>query len=106
VKKILENNLREEFLKAYRIAQIEHKFKSDIFIRMLNEHGAYETARRLTSTSQWQKGYEKLASLGRYDLTVEYIILQDKYINHFSEKEIFNAKLKIETAKQIKGHKY
>ena len=98
--------LRKAFLDAYREAERKYKFKSPRFIRMLSDHGAYETAKRLCSTNEWQKGFEKLAFLGRYDLTVEYIILQDKYVGFFSKQEIFNAKLKIEAAKEIKGHKY
>lgn len=104
--KDIELKLRTDFLTAYKTAQKEYNFKSPIFIRMLNEHGAYETAKRLTNTSQWQKGYEKLASLGRTDLTVEHIILNNEYSGFFSDIQILNAKGKISTAKQIIGHKY
>ncbi len=104
--KDLELKLRTNFISAYKTAQKECNFKSPIFIRMLNEHGAYETAKRLTNTSQWQKGYEKLASLGRTDLTVEHIILQEEYLSYFSDTQILNAKKKISTAKQMIGHKY
>lgn len=102
----IELDLRSDFLKAYKVAQKEYRFKSPIFIRMLNEHGAYETARRLTNTLDWQKGYEKLAYFGRTDLTVEHIILQDKYAKCFSERQLYNAKEKIRTAKEIEGHSY
>ena len=104
--KELELKLRTDFLNAYKTAQKEYKFKSPIFIRMLNEYGAYETAKKLTSTLDWQKGYEKLAFLGRTDLTVEHIILQDKYTSYFSDRELLYAKEKIRSAKEIKGHKY
>jgi hypothetical protein len=101
-----ELKLRKEFLDAYRIAQKEYKFKSPIFIRMLNEHGALETAKRLTNTSRWQPGYEKLAFLGRTDLTVEHIILQDMYSSYFTDAQLSNARIKLEVAKKTEGHRY
>jgi hypothetical protein len=104
--KELELKLRTAFLTAYKTAQKEYNFKSPIFIRMLNEHGAFETAKRLTNTLKWQKGYEKLAFLGRTDLTVEHIILGEPYSSYFTERQLLNAKEKIRTAKEIVGHKY
>jgi hypothetical protein len=104
--KKLQIELYNDFMKAYRTAMKEHKFKSEIFLRMLNDHGPYETAKRLTNQLDWQSGYEKLAFLGRTDLTVEHIILGDKYRNYFTEKQIYNAEEKIRQAKQIEGHKY
>jgi len=101
-----ESNLRNDFIEAYKTAQRECGFDSPIFIRMLNEHGAYETARRLTSVSEWQKGYEKLAFKGRTDLTVEYIILTNEYIKYFSDTQIRNAKAKLHAAETIKNHNY
>lgn len=102
----VEFKLKDDFLIAYKTAQRECDFKSPIFIRMLSDHGAYETAKRLTNTMEWQKGFEKLAFLGRAELTVEHIILQDEYSSFFNDRQIFNAKEKIKAAKQIKGHKY
>ena len=106
LKKELEIELRNAFLDAYKTAAKLYNFSSPIFIRMLDEHGAYETAKRLTSNPNWQKGYEKLASYGRTDLTVEHIIQQDKYASYFSDQELFNAKEKIQAAQWMKGRKY
>ena len=104
--KSLQLELYKEFINAYKTAQREYNFESKIFIRMLGDYGPYKTAKRLTNQLEWQKGYEKLAFLGRTDLTVEYIILQDKYSTYFRDRQINNAKEKIRQASQIVGHKY
>lgn len=104
--KSLEKQLQNDFLEAYREAVNGYKFRSPSFLSMVDRNGAYETACRLCNTLNWQSGFQKLAILGRCDLTVEFIILQDKYINHFSELQIYNAKEKVKAAKQIKGHSY
>ena len=104
--KDVEKKLLKDFLRAYREAVNNHKFRSLSFIGMLDNHGAYETACRLCNTLNWQSGFEKLALLGRYDLTVEYIVMQDEYRNYFSDRQIFNASQKVNDAKKIKGHKY
>jgi len=99
----INNILREKFLDFYKMAQREYNFSSPIFIRMLNEHGALETARRLSNTAIWQNGFEKIARLGRADLTVEYIILQDEYRQYFSETQLRNAQAKLEYAVKLYG---
>ena len=106
MKKDVERRLRNEFIEAYTTAERDYKFKSPIFIRMLNDHGAYETAKRLTDNPLWQSGYEKLAALGRTDLTVEHIILKPEYSIYFTDKQIHNAREKIKVASQILGHHY
>lgn len=102
----INKELRKEFLEFYKEAERQYKFSSPIFIRMLNEHGAYETAKRLSSTASWQNGFDRLAKLGRSDLTVEHIILQDKYRSFFTEKELMNAQAKIDYANQLYGLNY
>ncbi len=102
----MQIELYNDFMRAYKTAMKEHGFKSQPFLRMLDDHGPYETAKKLTNQLKWQSGYEKLAFLGRTDLTVEHIILQGKYRKYFTNKQIYNAEEKIRQAKLIKGHIY
>jgi hypothetical protein len=99
----IDIELREKFLDFYRTAHKEYNFSSPIFIRMLNEHGALETARRLSNTATWQNGFERIAKLGRTDLTVEHIILQEKYRKYFTDTQLRNAQAKIDYAIRLYG---
>jgi hypothetical protein len=99
----INSELRDKFLEFYKIAQNEYNFSSPIFIRMLNDHGALETARRLSNTATWQNGFDRMAKLGRADLTVEHIILQDKYRKYFTDIQLRNAQAKIDYANHLYG---
>ena len=64
-------------LDIYNRAIAEAKYKPSIFFRMLIEHGGYEAARRLIYANNVSKGYVKLFELGRLDLTVEAVIIDN-----------------------------
>lgn len=42
-----------------------------VFVRMVGEHGARETARRLMNARQYPEGFSRLWELHRLDLTIE-----------------------------------
>jgi hypothetical protein len=101
--KEINDELREKFLNFYKVAHNLYQFSSPIFIRMLNEHGALETARKLSNTAMWQNGFDRMAKLKRTDLTVEHIILQEKYKDFFTDVQLKNAQAKIDYAFQVYG---
>ena len=101
----IDLELRTKFLEFYKEAARLYNFSSPIFIRMLNQHGALETARRLSNTATWQNGFDRIAKLGRTDLTVEHIILQEKYRSYFTPMQLQNAQAKIDYAIQLYGTK-
>ena len=49
-------------------------YTPSVFLRMLNENGAMQTARQLINASQPSSGYTRLWMLGRLDLSVEAIV--------------------------------
>lgn len=76
-----------------RMVQIYERAKSEIgynatyFLRMLSEHGGLETARRLVGSSQPSEGFTQLYLKRRLDLTVESLVLEDRF------SELFTADL-------------
>jgi hypothetical protein len=58
-----------------------------IWIRMINEHGAVETARRLIKSGDLQDGLLKLLNYGRVDLTVEQAVIDERWHNLFTDEE-------------------
>ena len=49
-------------------------YTPSIFLRMLNEKGALQTARQLINASQPSDGYTRLWELRRLDLSVEAVV--------------------------------
>ena len=70
-----------EFTIACKRAMAECRslgYVPSIWIRMVDEHGAVETARRLVMSGDLQDGLLKLLRLGRADLTIEHAVLEER----------------------------
>lgn len=72
-----------------RRARVELRYVPSYFIAMLNERGGYETAIDLIQRPKPSEGFIKLYQLGRLDLTVEALVLEDDWKSLFDE-EILN----------------
>lgn len=57
------------------------------FLRMLSEHGAVETARRLVNADTPSEGFTRLWMMKRLDLSVEALILKPEWECLFSNEE-------------------
>ena len=92
-------NLKREFQKdMFRIytEASELGYNPTRFLQMVHEHGGVETAKRLLSTDDFiQDGIKRLWELGRLDLSVEWLVLQDKYKDLFTEQELEIAKRRL-----------
>jgi hypothetical protein len=58
---------------------------------MLSEHGGVETARRLVGSSQPSEGFTQLYLKRRLDLTVESLVLEEKFSGLFPDDLIEDA---------------
>ena len=72
---------------VYQRAWIEVDYNAARFLEMLNDHRGLETARRLLNAPHVSDGYTALWERHRLDLTVEALILQDKWHPLFSDHE-------------------
>jgi hypothetical protein len=63
-----------------------------VFKGMVQEHGGVGTARRLLAKSGPQTGLSRLCKLGRLDLSMEAIVLQDRFCPLFTDAEIEEAR--------------
>ena len=72
---------------VYQRARDECDYKAARFLQMLHEHRGLETARILLNGSDVSEGYVALWERQRLDLTVESLILAEKWHPLFSEKE-------------------
>jgi hypothetical protein len=86
---------------VYRRAKDEAGYKATIFLRMLNDHGGLQTAKSLINARKPSDGYTALYLLGRLDLTVEALVLEDAgWHPLFSNDELQLAR------KRLKEYRY
>ena len=82
---LLEKALDGEMRQIYHRAKEEIGYNAVRFLQMLQEHGGVETARRLLP--EMSDGFVTLWEHGRLDLTVEYLVLQPKWHDLFTDDE-------------------
>jgi hypothetical protein len=83
-------NDSEIFGEAMRKLYLDAKdagYNATYFLRMLNDFGGVTTARRLLASSQPSEGFTRLWEMGRLDLSVEALILHDRWRRLFSTEE-------------------
>ena len=73
----VERRFGEAMFAIYREAK-DIGYTPSIFLRMLNEKGALQTARQLINASQPSDGYTRLWELKRVDLSVEAVVHDDE----------------------------
>ena len=66
------------------------------FIRMLDEHGAVGAARQLLAASAVSEGFTRLWALGHLELTVEAIVLDERFVSLFTPTERRVAQSRLE----------
>jgi hypothetical protein len=75
-------------LDVYRKAKKEAGYNAGYFLRMVEEVGGLEAARRLLRASAVSSGFTVLWEKGRLDLSVEAVVLQDRFSGLFTEEEL------------------
>jgi|GEM_PF-215768 len=70
--------LRDAVLQAERLGYRPNQFK-----RMLEQHGGFETVRRVLATGKPSDGFTRLWELGRLDLTCEALIVETEWRKYF-----------------------
>jgi len=71
------------------------------FEQMLSDYGAFDTAKRLVISGDLQDGLQKLAALGRLDLSIESIMLRSEFSDLFCKTELEAARWRLD---QVKGN--
>ena len=84
-------NLANDFDRALRVAGVESQalgYDTSIIIGMINNNGAVGAAKRLVLSGSFQNGFTQMVNQGRKDLTIEFIMLQEKFSPLFSKQEL------------------
>lgn len=62
-------------------------YRASRFLRMVTDHGGLEAAKRLLRAPKEQSGLTQLWELRRLDLSVEALVLQERWDTLFSDEE-------------------
>ena len=98
--KKLEREFDKAMMNIYRRAKIEAGYNATRFLQMLERHRGLQTAQILLNTPHVSDGYTALYERKRLDLTVEVLILDDKWHPLFSDQERQIAR------KRLKEYRY
>ena len=85
--KDIERQFHEEMVGIYRAAVEIGYRRATRFWGMVIDHGALEAAKRLLREPEEQPGLTRLWELGRLDLSVEALVLQERWDTLFSDEE-------------------
>lgn len=80
----------------YRRALSEVGYNSTRVLQMMFEHGGFETAHTLLATSNVSEGYTAMWERGRLDLTVEALVLEDRFSQLFTDEQLSTARTRLE----------
>ena len=95
--------LQKEFTLACEEAIRECRklgYVPSVWMRMIQTHGAVETARKLILSGDFQDGLLRLLSLGRADLTIESAVLDERWNDLFTDEQRAVAKWRLENARK------
>lgn len=95
--KSLEDRFHKEMLFVYKRALSECKHDARIFLRMVNEYGGVEAAKRLLSERGLQYGFEQLWKCGCLHLTMEALVIVHPWSSLFLDSEISIAWKRLES---------
>ena len=62
-------------------------YRPTYFLRMVHEHGGLEAAKRLLRASEAQSGLTRLWECGLLDISMEALVLQERWKPLFSDEE-------------------
>jgi hypothetical protein len=85
--KDLETDFDLAMLEIYRRAKTEAGYNATRYLQMLQEHRGLGTARILLHAPKPSDGYTALWERQRLDLTVEALIIEDRWHGLFSDEE-------------------
>ena len=92
----LEDLFHKAMIDAFQNALRDCTQRAAYFLELVGSQGGVETAKKLLQSNDVEHGSPALWKCGRLDLIYEYLVLQPKYADLFTdeEKEIARNRLK------------
>ena len=91
----LECDFGKAMLRLYTEAKEECGYNATAFLQMLDNYGGLETAHLLLRNETLQYGFSILWERGRLDLTVECLVLDERFSVLFNDYELATARRRL-----------
>ena len=89
-----EMQFHQEMIRTYNEA-CKLGYRPTRFLQMVERLGGAQAAKHLLSSEAPASGFERLWELGRMDLTVESLVLQEQWAHLFTEEELQEAERRL-----------
>ena len=89
-------------VEIYERATKECSYRPTYFLRMVQDRGGFETARKLLNASRVSEGFTTLWEKGRLDLSVEAVVLQAPWRDLFTSEELAIAEKRLRDLEYLK----
>ena len=73
-------------------------YRATTWLRMIEQHGAVEAAKRLVISADIQSGFKELVERDRSDLTIEFALLNPRWANLFDSELLDAARWRLRQA--------
>lgn len=93
IEKRFEGRLRNTILESAALGYYPSRFE-----QMLNNSSGISVAKKLVASGDLQYGLKELKKLGRHDLTMESIMMEEQFRLLFTKAELEAAKWRLEQA--------
>ena len=91
----LENEFHREMERVFDVA-VSLDYRPTYFLQMVQEHGGMAAAKRLLSSREAQLGLIRLWELERLDISMEALVLQERWNPLFSDAERQTARERLQ----------
>ena len=91
----LEQAFHEAMCNVYHRARSECSYPATRFLAMVNSQGGLATAQELLRSREISVGLKRLWECQRLDLSMENLVVSDRWTNLFTEQEIAVARKRL-----------
>ena len=88
-------DFNNDMIAIYRKTKEECNYKPSYFLQLVEREGGYAAAKQLLANKDTQYGLTKLYELNRLDLSMEALVVSEKYSCLFSEFEFKTAERRL-----------
>ena len=91
-----EADFHEEMLSLYRRTGTATGYWPSYFLRSVRKDGGLVFAKKLLAPTHTSKGFDKLVEAGRVDLSIEALVIEERYAHLFASEELKEARQRLE----------
>ena len=93
----LELAFHEAMQNVYHLALSECKYKAARFLQIVENQGGMSAAKQLLNSQNHPEGLTRLWKEGRLDLSMENLVLQEKWASLFTQEELEVARSRLKS---------